>query len=409
MLKAELIRPRILIRGNQVEPRLLPAGYHWLQVAGELIALVQRYVGRRRGDLDEALREYEGDSLEYPIIRGLAAVLTNRAVFDNQPPVPPADLRQKLFVQGPVTARGDLFQLKERPHIIQEVAAGFQLSPAQVEAALFADLAEEQILQGLGDPLTPRQLIERYNLEIARGLLYWAREVQIHVADSYRDVFRYVKLMGLMHTIAPAAPGYDITLHGPLSPFVKSTIRYGLHFARFMPALLLCSAWRMVAQVRPPGARQFLRYVLDDQTPLRTHFQASPRFASQLEANFAADFEAKYNQAERAWQLAYEDELIPVGDTVMIPDFSFTHHKDGRRALLEIVGFWHPHYLRRKLEKIRQAERRDLIVLVYESANVAEGVVIKEAFAEVSAGEVLTFKNKPVLKEVLAAVERCAR
>ena len=146
-----------------------------------------------------------------------------------------------------------------------------------------------------------------------------------------------------------------------------------------------------------------LRYTLDDRTELRTHFQSSGLYDSRLEADLAAEFEAKYGGAERKWELAREDELIVVGDTVMIPDFSFTHRKDGRRALLEIVGYWHPDYLRRKLEKVRQAGRRDLILLVYESANVAEG-----AFEAASAGEVLTFKSKPVLKDVLAAVERCA-
>ena len=126
-------------------------------------------------------------------------------------------------------------------------------------------------------------------------------------------------------------------------------------------------------------------------------------FDSRLEADFAAEFEEKYGGAKRKWELAREDELIVVGDSVMIPDFSLTHRKDGRRALLEIVGFWHPHYLRRKLEKIRLAGRTDLILLIYESANVAEGT-----FEAASAGEVLTFSRKPVLKDVLAAVERCA-
>jgi uncharacterized protein len=103
------------------------------------------------------------------------------------------------------------------------------------------------------------------------------------------------------------------------------------------------------------------------------------------------------------WQLAYEDEIIPMGDTVMIPDFSFTHRRNGRRALLEIVGFWHPAYLQRKLRKIKEAGRSDLVVLVYESANVSV-----EAFKEASAGELILFKRKPVLKEVIAAIERCA-
>jgi predicted nuclease of restriction endonuclease-like RecB superfamily len=164
--------------------------------------------------------------------------------------------------------------------------------------------------------------------------------------------------------------------------------------------------WQMEADVLPPGApgKDPLRYTLDDRTTLRTHFKASGLFDSRLEADFAAEFEEKYGGVKRQWwPLAREDELLVVGDTVMIPDFSLTHSRDGRRALVEIVGFWHPHYLQRKLDKVRQANRRDLILLVYESANVAEGV-----FEAASAGEVLTFGRKPVLKEVLAAVERCA-
>jgi uncharacterized protein len=86
----------------------------------------------------------------------------------------------------------------------------------------------------------------------------------------------------------------------------------------------------------------------------------------------------------------------------MIPDFSITHVKDGRRALVEIVGFWHKDYLRRKLAKIKQAGRTDMILLVYEGVNLSE-----EKLRDVP-GEVLYFKNKPVLKDVMAAVERIA-
>lgn len=395
MLKADLIRPRIQVRNGRVSPQLLPVDYHWLAVADCISGIFQEHIGRSRGILDEALREFEGDSLDYPIIRGLADVLSSRATFDREPPVNPAQLRGMLFTQGPAVGKKTLLQAKERPQLIQEAAERLNLSTSQVESALFADLVEEQILQDVGEPLTSGELIERYNLEVARGLLYWAKEVLLHVEDSYQDIFRYIKLGGLMHTIYPAQKGYDIILHGPISPFVKSTIRYGLQFARFMPALLLCRTWQMAAQVRPPGADQFLSYELDDRTELRGYFKGSEGFASKLEAGFATEFEEKYGRAERIWELAYEDEIIPVGDTAMIPDFSLTHRKDGRRALVEIVGFWHPKYLERKLRKIQQANRKDLVILVYESANVAE-----DAFEGASAGEVLMFKSKPVLKEV---------
>ncbi len=60
-------------------------------------------------------------------------------------------------------------------------------------------------------------------------------------------------------------------------------------------------------------------------------------------------------------------------------------------------------YLRRKVRKIRQAGREDLILLVYEEVNLAE-----EKLKDVP-GEVLYFKNKPILKDVIAAVERVAQ
>jgi predicted nuclease of restriction endonuclease-like RecB superfamily len=414
VLKSELVRARLKIRDGRVWTQSLPADYHYLTIAGELVALFQRQVGQSRGALHEALRDYEGDSLDYPVMRGLAAVLQAHCTFGSSDdlPVNPADLRAALFRQGPVTRKQDLFSQATREQVLAETSARFDLSVEQAEAALFADLAEEQMLLDPGAPIAPGDLIARYNVELARGLLYWAREVRLQVHDNYKDLFKYIKLFKLMHTIRPlgnASPpaGYHVTLHGPISPFVKSTIRYGLQFAKFLPALLLCQRWHMEADVLPPRSpgqqRGPLRYTLDDQTPLRTHFKLSGPFDSQLEADFAAEFEAKYGGARRQWELAREDELILVGDTVMIPDFSFTHRRDGRRALLEIVGFWHPNYLRRKLEKVRQAGRRDLILLVYKSANVAEG-----AFEAASPGEVLTFVRKPVLKDVLEAVERCA-
>jgi predicted nuclease of restriction endonuclease-like RecB superfamily len=406
MLRADLIRPRLEYQGQQVMPVALPSNYHYLGMAADLIRLVQSYVGQRRGDLDEALKTYEGDSLDYPIIRGLASVLESRATFGNEPPVAPELIRAAMFQQGPIIYENDLFSLKTRAQALAETAIQFNITPEQVDMALFADLAEEQTLIKTGDFISPGDLIGRYNMEVARGLLYWAREMRLTVYDRYKDVFKYIKLFKLMHTITPLTdrPGYHITLHGPISPFVTSTMRYGLQFAKFLPALMLCENWHMEAEVRPPNHNQWLRYTLDEQTPLKSHFKGSGLFDSKLEADFAAEFEEKYGGAARLWELAREDELIILGDTVMIPDFSLTHRKDGRRALVEIIGYWSPAYLQRKLAKIHQAQRADLILVVYESANVAEGT-----FEAVSVGEVLTFAKKPVLKEIMAAAERCAK
>ncbi len=399
MLKSELILPRLKKRGDTITPLALPADYHYLKIASDLIQIVKAHVGLSQGDLARSLKDYEGDSLDYRIIRGLANVLMNPCVWSQELLVDPIDLRNFLFSQGPIVTQS------KRTELIANTAAEFQLTNEQVEQALFSDLLEERILLSYADSFTPKDLIARYNLEVARGLLYWAHEVDIIVRDGYKTVFKYMKLFKLMHTIYPIpGHGYNIVLYGPISPFVKSTIRYGLQFAKFLPALFLCEIWRMDALVQPPVTGRNLHYSLDNTSELKSHFKAANLFDSKMEADFAAEFAAKYAGKKQQWVLAREDEVIALGDTVMIPDFSITNNKDGRRALIEIIGFWHPKYLRRKIQKIRDAQRSDLILLVYESVNIA-----KEAFEKVSAGEVLTFVKKPVLKDVLAAVERCAK
>ncbi|HCJ35187.1 MAG TPA: hypothetical protein DHV65_12955, partial [Ktedonobacter sp.] len=105
----------------------------------------------------------------------------------------------------------------------------------------------------------------------------------------------------------------------------------------------------------------------------------SGEFDSQLEANFAHEFEQKVGGKRGHWQLTRESEVLLLGDTVMVPDFVLTDTNDEkRRILVELVGFWHPQYLRRKVEKVRAAQCAHLLLLVYKGLNVTE-----EAFQDV--------------------------
>ena len=49
----------------------------------------------------------------------------------------------------------------------------------------------------------------------------------------------------------------------------------------------------------------------------------------------------------------------------MLPDFAL-EHPDGRRAILEIMGFWTPEYLTEKLAKIQQTDVDNLVLAVSE-------------------------------------------
>lgn len=402
MLTGDLVRPRLQIKDGHLSVRTI--GPRYQQTAAELIALFQAQLHQPREAWDNALTHYEGERIDYIIIRGLAKVLSDAATFTPLPtPIPPSDLRQLLFAEGPVLAEPDLLHPISRQEQLTAVAENLSLTAEQVAQSLFADRVCKYILTDIGQEWTPDGLIGRYNLELLRGALYWAHEMKIEVYDSYKEIWRYLKLFKLMYWAAPLeGGGYQVAVDGPISPFVKATRRYGRQFAAFLPALFLCQRWQMRATVRHPALNEDVRYKLDNTVPFHSHFKQSGLYDSQWEANFAAEFEAKFGQERGQWRLGREDEVLLLGDTAMIPDFSLTHKKDGRRVLIEIVGFWHPDYLRRKLAKVRAAQRKDLILLVYQGLNLNP-----EKLEEVP-GEVLYFKNKPVLKEVMAAAERIA-
>jgi predicted nuclease of restriction endonuclease-like RecB superfamily len=405
MLTGDLVRPRLRKRGAALQVEWLTASGYWQRTAADLIALFGQFTGQPRHVWEAALEAYAGERTDYIVLRGLAKVLCDAATFTPlDTPLPPDELRQHIFAFGPVLAHPDLFHPQTRQDVLQSVAAELDLAPDRVERLLFSDRPAEYLLTDTGPDWTPETLIARYNLELARGVLYWASQMQIDLQDGYKDFWRYLKLFKLMFWASPRPDGgYHVELDGPISPFVQSTTRYGRQFAAFLPALLLGERWQMEAEVRLPQlSNEPLAYRLDHTTPLRTHFKRSGFFDSQLEADFAAEFETKFGSRRGQWELTREDEVILLGDTVMIPDFALTHRKDGRRAVIEIVGFWHPEYLRRKVEKVRAAQRRDLILLVYEGVNLTEN-----ALQDVP-GEVLYFKNKPVLKDVMALVETVA-
>lgn len=404
MLTGDLVRPRLhYLRGELQVDLLPPASARWRKTAADLIDLFQAQVGQTQGAWHQAVDDFLGSRTDYVVVRGLAKVLSDGATFTAvATPVPPAALRAQVFARGPALATATLLHPHTRETILREAAVEYQISPQQAADILYADRPAAYLLTHAGPVWTPDTLIARYNLELSRAALYWCDQMQVEIYSGFKDFWKFLKLFKLMFWATPIEGGYQVTLDGPISPFVKTTTRYGRQLAAFLPALLLSDRWQMRATVRPPKADQTLRYHLDHSAQLASHFKRSGEFDSRLESDFATEFQAKFGDERGAWQLTREDEVILLGDTVMIPDFAFTHKEDGRRALVELVGYWHPDYLERKVAKVRAANRSDLILLIYEGVNLS-----RERLQDTPA-QVLYFKSKPVLKEVLEMVENAA-
>ncbi len=406
MLTGDLIKPRLRIQGSNLLVEMVNEQNPALQqIARDLIALFRQHKGQTQAAWEEALHAYEGASLDYTLIRGLAKVLADAATFTPiVTPLPPATLRERVFAHGPVFDNTDIFHPKTRSEVLQQIADEYGLSPAELEEMLFADRHATYRLTDPGPEWTPTGLLARYNLELARGALYWASHITIEVASNYKDLWKYIKLFKLMFWAEPMPEGgYRIDLDGPISPFVTATLRYGRQLAAFLPALLLCERWQMQAEVFPPQGQGQKLYVLDHTSMLQSHFKNSGLFDSRLEADFAAEFEEKFGGKRGHWRMSRESDVLLLGDTVMVPDFLLVDTQDeSRRILIELVGYWHPNYLRRKVEKVRAANCSHLLLLVYDGLKITP-----EAFEGVSS-EVIFFRQKPVLKEVMETVEAMA-
>jgi len=374
MLSKELLRYRI--ESGQIRPAFLDtASPRYTRVACELIAAFDKQIGATQGELEKAVERYAAGRTDYRIVRGLAHVITSFAEFESST-ADSAKLRSAVFERAaegwPVVRHKTSPTETDRHSVLEAVAAEFDLPLAQLEDELYADLPERRRLIRVTAPREPEALIARYNLELARGLLYWAERLIVDIEDSPQDVFRYIKLCRLMHTITRRERGYRIELDGPLS-LLRGTRRYGLKMAVFLPALALCRKWRMEAVIVKAGER--LTFSLDDQSGLVSHFRRFPQFDSRLERDFADGFQKAFERHPLSvgeWSLTRADAVIPVErNQVMIPDFTL-RDRSGREVYLEIVGFWTPEYLSRKIAKVMAARLDNLILAVSKRLALSE-------------------------------------
>jgi predicted nuclease of restriction endonuclease-like RecB superfamily len=421
LLTADLIKPFLRTYGRVLSVDALDeADPLWRQTAQELLDLFHQFQGEPRARWEEALEGYEGARVDYLRLRGLAKVLTDGATFLPKTfAITPRELRARLFSRGPVFEHPDLFYPTTRRDLLQEAASEYALAPEEIDEALFADHPGSHILTEVGPAWTPQGLLQRYNLELARGALYRATVVEIEIHDSFKEIWRYLKLFKIMFE-ARELPGggYHVTLSGPLSDFVE-TERYGIAFAEFLPAVLLGERWKLMAKVKNAPTRQSreqtsrriaedsqLIYRLDQNCGLQSHYRRGRVYDSALERTFASefyDFEEKFGSERGKWHLTREEQVLVLAGSVMIPDFLLVHTQDEqRRILVELVGFWSPRYLKTKIAKVQAAQCPNLLLLVYENLKVT-----REDFGKIP-GELLFFKEKPVLKDVMAAVETLA-
>ncbi|NEO93606.1 MAG: DUF790 family protein [Moorea sp. SIO3G5] len=404
MLPTDLLISRQ--NGEEIIPKRLLINNQTCAMAAELIHCFIEATGSTQGELDRKLSDWEGDSPDYRVKRGLAHILkTSFSTFEVVSPIDPKELRQRVFALAAqsVPSRQATQETLESVSTALSKELNQEVLPEQISKGLYADLHENRILTQFDHP-APEALLHRYNLSQVQGIFYRASQMTLNahrnVPGEYKLLIRYLKLFQLMTYIeGDADHGFTITIDGPTSLFKPST-RYGLAIAKLIPALLHVTKWSLKAtlQSRDPysGTIKTGHFSLNDRCGLVTHYPPGKPYDSMLEASFAKRWESQKTE----WVLEREVDLIPIPGSVMVPDFRIVH-PDGRNFLLEIIGYWRPEYLRKKFAQVRKAECDNLILAISERLNLEKaGVTVKNLPAQV-----VWFKDKLSPKAVLELLE----
>ncbi len=317
--------------------------------------------------------------------RPISTIMNNAVTND------PITIRRVIFEES--SKRGFALTDFERDDIIKSVAEKLHIASSDdIVKAMWSDLEDNLIFDEF-EPIDARTLLGWYNLSLVQTLLFNSTKMEFYVAGgtNWKRVLRNVKKLGLMYYLEYKAPSSSrqsgdnlpivCSLEGPLSLF-KLTDRYGTSIAKLLPSIIFSSddwyidAWvirksmfqgKKLYQFRMSRNSGEIPLLMDPfyfkendsnnitsakkMTVTRSSSSSFNYFDSLVEEKFSRRFGEVVANVTTGWKLLREpDPLIVSGGKAFIPDFVF--EKYGRRVYLEIVGFWTPEYLERKVKKL---------------------------------------------------------
>jgi predicted nuclease of restriction endonuclease-like RecB superfamily len=373
---------------GQIRPTYVHDSVKLIELAESLIGVYQRGIGKKRSQIYSEVKEFEYGSFNFRLIRGLATILDRRSTFLVESPVDPYQLRKAVFS----ISEGFAITAEEKQRIIGIVSKEFKIHPEDVEKYLWSDLEDEQVMRGFR-PVSAMDLLAAYNLSLTQTLLFRSTVLEFRVRENWKRIFRGIKRLGLMYAINRDQAGYTVSLEGPIS-IIKLTERYGTNVARLLPEIVMGGEWSVRAQIvsRWRDNKRLLTFELGSSEgvllPTRV-IEPEELYDSSLEEDFAK----RFNSLGTRWKLLREPEPIPVGATIMIPDFAFV--LGDKRIYLEIVGFWTPDYITKKINKLQMIRDVDMLIAVDESLGISKKIP----------GNVITFEKEVPLKPILDKLE----
>jgi predicted nuclease of restriction endonuclease-like RecB superfamily len=367
-----------------------------VELAAALIDIFRASAGLSRDDVDAALVAVEVSPREHRLKQGLAKLLDDRATWSLANELDPERARSELFLRATGVRRslpeGARF---DREAVVAEVAAKLGVDAPALERAIYADLRGANVLAGL-ENISPLALVDLYERSQVQAVLLRAVRIKVGVRcaspGAARALFRRLKFLGLLHTITPAPPGYEIAIDGPLSLF-ESVTKYGQKMALVLPVLEGCEAWTLEADVRWGKERRPLTFRTSggSDAPV-TEDPPMPDDIRALAHSFA--------ELGSAWKVAPSHVVLELpGVGLSVPDLVFT--REGAKVYLEVLGFWSRDAVFRRVELVEAGLSERVLFAVSSRLRVSEDVL-----GEDTSGALYVYKGAMSARAVRSKLDR---
>ena len=193
MLTNDLLRVRR--KGGRVLPRYLRGDDAELAetLAKDFVRILGSSIGRSRDEIEAALDAVPVPADARLVGDGLRKVLDGQCAWTVPAGVDPEEIRREVFLAAASAHRAlDVRSEFDRDTVLAELAPRLGKTPAEIDAALYADLRENERLEAFRS-IGPEALLERYDLLALPTAqvfpfavdTHWPCEVAGRVMDSY--------------------------------------------------------------------------------------------------------------------------------------------------------------------------------------------------------------------------------
>jgi len=347
------VLPKDLLEVRRVGGKIFPkfASLEDVKLAKTVLKIYELGLGKKYKLIQANLRKIE-TARNYRKVRGFAKLIERECTFEKATELNPMEVRMFLFSRGFVTT------LSERRKVLEETAKHFGVSVEEIEKAMFADVEDELILKDIPE-IDPKELVKRYNLSLLQTAIFNSLRLTFWISSNHKNVFRRMKWLGLMYELYESNGRLLTSVTGAAS-ILKMTRKYGTSMAKLIPEIIRAKEWWIRAEVVDDYEKRI--YFLELSDKFRALFPSEDVERVEYDSSLEEEFGRRIKSL-LGCEVIREPGVVKAGRYAYIPDFLI--RKNGKEVYVEIAGFWTEDYVRKKLEKIKEANI-PLILIVRE-------------------------------------------